>query len=108
MGDEPRNYNGLNERCRDGHSLRQSRNKARGRLSVTGNPTERPGITGVIAGLKLRTLGFFIGPVYVGETVGMLMPWVAIVHVQKGSLGEGEQEARGNSKIECVPHWPIL
>jgi hypothetical protein len=58
----------------------------------------------VIVRLERQTIGVFTGPVCVGEPVRMLMRWIAIMHVHERSLGENEQKAPGNAKMDRAPH----
>jgi len=62
----------------------------------------------VIVGLERRALRFFTGPMCMGEPVRVHMCWIAIVDVKKRSLSEGEQEARGDAKMDCAPHFLAL
>jgi len=108
VGDEFRYESGLGDRFRDRYGLRHGRDESHGEFAVSSNPTQGASITHVIVGPERRALRFLTGPMCMGEPVCVLMRWIAIVDVKKRSLSEGEQEARGNAKMDCAPHFLVL
>ncbi|MBK9167366.1 MAG: hypothetical protein IPM24_07855 [Bryobacterales bacterium] len=60
----------------------------------------------MIVRLERHTTGLFTGPMCVREPMRMPMRRIAVMDVQERSLGESEQEARGDAEMDCTPHFP--
>jgi hypothetical protein len=81
VGDEFRYECGLRDRLRDRDRLRKRSCESHGRLAITGDPTQRANVAGVIVSLDCQTISAITSPVCVCEPVRMLMRWNSIMDV---------------------------